>query len=85
MPLFWGNGRLLLGLTAASRRFQKPQMLAAARRLGDFYATVGLDVFCDPARTNEYNQASAYAGAYVTCYFEGMEGLVQLYRLTADK
>jgi len=85
MPILWGNGRLLLGLTAAYSRFQNPHLLKSARRLGDFYATTAAEVFCDPGRTNEYQQASAYAGAYVTCYFEGMEGLIQLYRLTGDK
>jgi DUF1680 family protein len=85
MPILWGNGRLLLGLTACYSRFQEPRILGAARRLGDFYATTAAEVFCNPQRTNEYRQASAYAGAYVTCYFEGMEGLVQLYRLTGEK
>ncbi len=85
MPILWGNGRLLLGLTATFARFHDQRTLEAARRLGDFYCTTAADTFCDPARTNEYRQESAYAGAYVTCYFEGMEGLVQLYRLTQDK
>jgi DUF1680 family protein len=85
MPMLWGNGRLLLGLTASFKRFQNPRMLESARRLGDFYVTTAAAAFCDPQRTNEYRQASAYAGAFVTCYFEGMEGLVQLYRLTKDK
>lgn len=84
MPILWGNGRLLLGLTASYARFHHPQLLASARRLGDFYVTTAAEAFCDPQRTKEYQQASAYAGAYVTCYFEGMEGLVQLYRLTRD-
>ncbi len=85
MPVLWGNGRLLLGLTANYARFHQPRILEAARKLGDFYVTTAANTFCDPNRTNEYTQVSAYAGAYVTCYFEGMEGLVQLYRLTADK
>jgi DUF1680 family protein len=85
MPIFWGNGRLLLGLTASYVRFGDAKLLASARRLGDFYATTAADVFCDPRRADEYRQAAAYAGAFVTCYFEGMEGLVQLYRLTRDR
>ena len=74
-----------IGLTAGFARFQKAPLLESARRLGDFYVTTAAEAFCDPRRTNEYQQASAYAGAYVTCYFEAMEGLVQLYRLTRDQ
>jgi len=85
MPILWGNGRLLLGLTASYARFQNPKILESACRLGDFYASTAADVFCDPKRTDEYQQAAAYAGAFVTCYFEGMEGLVQLYRVTRDQ
>jgi hypothetical protein len=85
MPLMWGNGRLLLGLTAAASRFSDPVLRAAAEKLGDFYATTVVGLFCDPARREYYTQATGYASAYVTCVFEGMEGLVQLYRLTGEK
>lgn len=85
MPLMWGNGRLLLGLTAAASRFNDPVLLASAKKLGDFYGTVALTLFCDPAKREFYTQATGYASAYVTCVFEGMEGLVQLYKLTGDK
>jgi DUF1680 family protein len=85
MPILWGNGRLLLGLTAAAKRFGDDDLLAAARKLGDFYATVVVDRFCDPQRLQEYRKKAWYAGAYVTCTFQGMEGLVKLYRLTRDR
>jgi len=85
MPLLWGNGRLLLGLTACYHRFGDAKILQSARQLGDFYATTAAAAFCDPRRTNEYQQAATYAGSFATCYFEGMEGLVQLYRLTRDQ
>jgi DUF1680 family protein len=84
MPTLWGNGRLLLGLIAAHERFQDPRMLEAARKLGDFYVNVVADRFCDRQRTNEYHRPAAYAGAYVTCVYQGLEGLVRLYRATRD-
>lgn len=86
MPILWGNGRLLLGLTAAWEAFRKNEVLEAAKKLGDFYVRVVLPRFCDPKRMEEYTVVSpGYASAYVTCVYEGMEGLVQLYRATKEK
>ncbi|MDO4575284.1 MAG: glycoside hydrolase family 127 protein [Planctomycetia bacterium] len=86
MPILWGNGRLLLGLTAAWKASGKPATLAAAKKLGDFYVNIVKPRFCDPKRMAEYETVSpGYASAYVTCVYEGMEGLVQLYRATKEK
>lgn len=85
MPIMWGNGRLLLGLLAAHERFGQPKLLDSARKLADFYVNIAADRFCDPKRIDEYRKPSAYAGNYVTCVFEGMEGLVQIYRVTHDE
>ena len=85
MPILWGNGRLLLGLVAAYERFGDDRMLQAARNLGGFYVNVVADRFCDPKRLDEYRRPSGYAGAYVTCVFQGMEGLVRLYRVTQEE
>jgi len=85
LPLLWGNARLLLGLTAAWERFEDPRIQATARKLGDFYVNVVVERFCDPKRMDEYKKPAQYASAYVTCVFEGMEGLVRLYRLTKDE
>ncbi len=86
MPILWGNGRLLLGLTAAWNAFHKDATLEAAKKLGDFYVNTVEPRFCDPKRMDEYTVVSpGYASAYVTCVYEGMEGLVQLYRATKDK
>jgi DUF1680 family protein len=84
MPILWGNGRLLLGLVAAYERFGQSQLLDSARKLADFYVNIAADRFCDPKRIDEYRKPSAYAGNYVTCVFEGMEGLVRIYRATRD-
>ncbi|MBQ2821695.1 MAG: glycoside hydrolase family 127 protein [Thermoguttaceae bacterium] len=86
MPILWGNGRLLLGLTAAWDAFRKEATLTAAKKLGDFYVNIVVPRFCDPKRLEEYSVVSpGYASAYVTCVYEGMEGLVQLYRATKEK
>lgn len=86
MPILWGNGRLLLGLTAAWDAFRKEATLSAAKKLGDFYVNTVEPRFCDPKRMEEYTVVSpGYASAYVTCVYEGMEGLVQLYRATKEK
>ena len=86
MPILWGNGRLLLGLVAAWNTFHKEAVLNAAKKLGDFYINTVVPRFCDPKRFDEYNvQSAGYAAAYVTCVYEGMEGLVQLYRTTREK
>jgi hypothetical protein len=37
LPIFWGNSRLLVGLLEAQRAFDRPDLLAAAQRIGDFY------------------------------------------------
>lgn len=86
MPILWGNGRLLLGLVAAWDAFRKDATLNAAKKLGDFYVNTVAPRFCDPKRMEEYSVVSpGYASAYVTCVYEGMEGLVQLYRATKEK
>ena len=49
IPMLWGNARLLAGLTTAARQFHDDSLLAAARRLGDFYVNTA-DQLCSPAR-----------------------------------
>ena len=85
MPALWGNGRLLLGLTAAAEKFRDPKVLESAKKLGDFYVNTVYPRFCDSNKLDEYKQEGQYASAYVTCVFEGMEGLINLYQLTGDK
>lgn len=85
MPILWGNGRLLLGLCAAADRFGRPDLLTSAKKLGDFYVNTVCPRFCDPTKVEEYKQKRQYASAYVTCVYEGMEGLINLYLKTKDK
>ncbi len=85
MPILWGNGRLLLGLTAAAMKFDHPGVKEAARKLGDFYVNTVYPRFCDPERVEEYRTEGQYASAYVTCVYEGMEGLLDLYKVTGER
>ncbi|MCU0871729.1 MAG: glycoside hydrolase family 127 protein [Pirellulaceae bacterium] len=84
LPIFWGNSRLLVGLLEAHRAFGRPDLLAAAKRIGDFYIATA-DRFLDPAREAEYRSTGTYAAGYVTDYFPGIEGLVRLYQATRDE
>jgi DUF1680 family protein len=84
LPIFWGNSRLLVGLLEAHRAFGRADLLATAKRLGDFYLATA-DRFLDPAREGEYRSTGSYAAGYVTDYFPGIEGLARLYQVTQDQ
>jgi len=84
LPALWGNARLLCGLIEASRAFpEDKEILATAKRLGDFYVGV-VPRFTDPARMTEYISGTSYASGYITCWFPAMEGLVKLSALTGN-
>ncbi len=83
-PIFWGNGRFLCGVAKASSAFHDPKLLECAKKLGDFYILTA-DRFMAPAKIDEYNAGANFAGGYTTCYFHGMEGLIELYRVTGEK
>ena len=86
MPILWGNGRLLLGLVAAYERFGNEKALQAAKKLGDFYIHTVIPRFCDPDKKEEYEkEAAGYAAAYVTCVFEGMEGLIRCGQAASER
>jgi hypothetical protein len=81
MPILWGNGRLLIGLTEAYAETGNPTALAAARRLGDYFVATDT-VYCRPE--NLQNVGGGFADAFSTCYFSSVEGLVALARETHD-
>jgi len=83
ITLLWGNARLLVGLVTASQEFHDPALLAAARRLGDFYVH-SADRLCSPSREADYRSSGTYGEGYVCCYFPAIEGLCMLYRATRD-
>ena len=84
IPMLWGNARLLVGLVTAARDFHDANLLAAARRLGDFYLNTS-DVFCSPAREAELRATGTGGDGYTCCYFPAIEGLALLYRQTHEE
>jgi hypothetical protein len=83
IPMLWGNARLLVGLVTAARQFHDGDLLASARRLGDFYVNT-VDQLCSPAREAEYRSSGTYGDSYTCCYFPAIEGLAMLYCATKD-
>ena len=65
-------------------RFGRNDILETAKKLGDFYVNTVCPRFCDPTKMDEYKKAGQFASAYVTCVYEGLEGLVNLYWITKD-
>ena len=49
IPMLWGNARLLVGLITASGELSDARLLAAVRRLGDFYVN-SADRLCADSR-----------------------------------
>jgi len=84
IPMLWGNARLLVGLVTCAEKYSDPQLLAAARRLGDFYVNTA-DQLCSPAREAEYRASGSYGDSYTCCYFPAIEGLAMLYRATKEE
>ncbi len=83
LPMFWGNGRILVGLVAVAQERGRPDFLEAAKRLGDYYVA-GADQMLAPAREAEYKSTGTYGDSYVCDYFPAIEGLALLYRATKD-
>ncbi len=84
IPMLWGNARLLVGLVTAATHFHDTNLLAAARRLGDFYVSTA-DVFCSVAREAELKATGTGGDGYTCCYFPAIESLALLYRATGER
>jgi DUF1680 family protein len=83
ITMLWGNARLLVGLVTAAQRFGDKDLLAAARRLGDYYVNTA-DSLCNPAREAEFCSSGTSGEGYSCCYFPAIEGLAMLFRATQD-
>jgi DUF1680 family protein len=81
MATLWGNGRILIGLLEYYRVQKSPEVLQAARKLGDFLVSVAPRFNADDVR-NEYNGAR-FAVGYI-CWTQNLEGVVELYRVTKE-
>ena len=82
MAILWGNGRMLIGLMEYYQFRQRPEALAAARKLGDFLVGLGPLLNSDAVR-REYN-GEKFAVGYI-CWTQNLEGLVELYRVTHEE
>jgi hypothetical protein len=80
MALLWGNGRLLVGLMKYYRMDHQSDVLAAARKLGDFIT--GTADNCIRPEVVERLKDNDYMG-YI-CFTQLMEGLVLLWDETKD-
>jgi len=80
--IFWGNGRLLIGLLEYYRLSKDQNVLPAARRLGDFLFGCGAH---EP--TSAIGQAIAadtYSAGFATTFCSCIEGVVRLFEETHD-
>lgn len=81
MAILWGNGRLLIGLLEYQALYPRAEVLASARRLGDFLVAQSPRFNSHAVRT-EYN-GEKFAVGYI-CWTSTLEGVVELYRVTND-
>jgi DUF1680 family protein len=82
MAILWGNGRLLIGLLEYYQVKPRPEVLVAARKLGDFLVRISPLLNSEAVR-REYN-GEKFAVGYI-CWTQNVEGLVELYRVTRDE
>lgn len=82
MARLWGNGRLLIGLLEHEGGRDRPEVLRAARRLGDFLVRVARR-YNHPNVQRQFQRGKLAIG-YI-CWTQNIEGLVALYRRTSDE
>ena len=82
MARLWGNGRMLIGLLEYYDVDPRPEVLQAARHIGDFLVEVA-PRFNSPA-VGRFFSDGRFATGYI-CWTQNLEGLVALYRQTSDK
>ena len=82
MALLWGNGRLLIGMLESYKLHPTPELLASARRLGDFLVSIAPRMNSDELQ-KRVDQGD-FAAAYI-CWTQMIEGLVELSRVTGEQ
>lgn len=80
--IFWGNGRLLIGLLEYYRFSKDASVLAAARRLGDFLCSCGLHE--STSAIGKAVAADGGAAGFATTFCSCIEGVVRLFEETRD-
>lgn len=82
MPILWGNGRLLLALVERYRSRPDEQVLAMAKRLGEYMLSTRPYY---GKRENFERVGGQYASGFTTCYPSLIDGLAALGEVTRDK
>jgi hypothetical protein len=82
MPICWGNGRLLLALCERYRRAPTPELLAMARRLGEYVISTRPYY---GKRENFERVGGNYASGFTTCYPSMIDGLAALGQITGEQ
>ena len=80
IPLVWGNGRMLFGLVELYKRSGRPEALAMARRLGDYF--VANEKYY--SRKENFEPDGDTVLSFATSYFSIIEGLEILASETGD-
>ncbi len=81
MPILWGNGRLLLALAERQRTAPNAEVLAMAKRLGDY--AISTRTYYGK-KENFENVGGVAASGYTTCYPSLIDGLAALGEVTGD-
>ena len=80
MALLWGNGRLLIGLLEYQSVKPRPEVLDAARKLGDFMCSVRTEC----AKPEAIDRVKNLGAAGTICFTQLVEALVMLTQATGD-
>lgn len=80
MALLWGNGRFLVGLMEYYKHFKEPQVLIAARRLGDFFK----QTYEACSKPEVVTKLKDFGAQGIICFTQYIEGLVMLSEETGD-
>jgi hypothetical protein len=82
MPILWGNGRLLLAMAERLREKKDPELLAAAKKLGDYVISTR-KVY--GKRENFEKVGGHFASGFTTCYPSLVDGMAALGEVTGDQ
>ena len=81
MARLWGNGRMLIGLLEYYAVDPRPEVLEAARRIGDFLVSVAPRF--NSGSVQRFFSDGRFATGYI-CWTQNVEGLAELYKQTSD-
>lgn len=81
MALLWGNGRLLVGLMQYYNQTKNEEVLAAGRKLGDFF----LQTYAACATPEVREKLEDFGAKGIICFTQYIEGLVMLSEHTGDE